>query len=58
MNALQPDKIDDAVVWLIAHWFEAPRPLVPNLKRKFGLTALEAVQVIRRASDRRMEAWQ
>lgn len=41
-----------AALWLASiPVAERPRPLVPNLRRKFGLSAVEAVDVIRRANS-------
>lgn len=47
--------VDEAAAWLASlppH--ERPRPIVPALRQRFGLTALEACQAIREApSDER-----
>lgn len=45
-------QIDAAAIWLT----ETPRdkrggPAVPELKRRFGLTAVEAIEAIRAAND-------
>lgn len=42
------DRIESAAMWLSATG-EPPRPLVPYLRRAFGLSAAEAIRVIRRA---------
>jgi hypothetical protein len=44
------DAADKAAVWLGTHWWEAPRPLVPFLRRKFKLSAIEAIQALREGS--------
>lgn len=47
--------VDEAAIWLVSlppH--ERPRPIVPALRARFGLTVLEACQAIREAqSDER-----
>ncbi len=48
---LRPDPVDDAAIWATAHWWTAPRPLMPILMRKFKITEAEAMQAIRVASD-------
>lgn len=45
------ERIDDAVIWATAHWWNSPRPLLPHLKKKFDLTDAEAMEAIRGASD-------
>ncbi|MCT7375739.1 hypothetical protein [Chelativorans salis] len=43
---------DEALVHLTVHWWNFPRPLIANLRKRFPeLSALEAVQVLREASD-------
>ena len=45
-----------AALWLASTPVaEVPRPLVPHLRRKFDLSALNAVDVIRRAETMRRE---
>lgn len=46
-----PDHVDDAAIWATAHWWTAPRPLVPFLARKFKLSDAEALEALRAASD-------
>ncbi|MES0016516.1 hypothetical protein [Mesorhizobium sp. M0036] len=41
------DKADEAAVWLAVNWWKAERPLVPNLRKRFGLTPLEVVHAMR-----------
>ena len=42
--------IDDAARWIIAQGDTRGRALVPELKCRFGLTAVEACQAIREAN--------
>ncbi|MCV0395437.1 MAG: hypothetical protein K5872_22075 [Rhizobiaceae bacterium] len=42
-------RIGQAANWYAAHRDEAPRPLVPNLARRFGLTTAEAVAALKLA---------
>jgi hypothetical protein len=45
-----PDSIADAAAWLASTPVaERPRPLVPALRRRFDLTALQAVDAIRKS---------
>ncbi|MES0135619.1 hypothetical protein NKJ88_11785 [Mesorhizobium sp. M0016] len=44
------DKADEAAVWLAANWFKAERPLVPFLRKRFGLSAAEAVESMRESA--------
>jgi len=47
-----PEHVDEAAVWLGVHWFEAKRPLIPNLRRRFPkLTTKEAIEAMRIASE-------
>ena len=46
-------KVDEAAVWLAAHWWKAERPLVPFLRKRFGLTPLEAIQSMRESARMR-----
>lgn len=48
---LRSDRVDDVAIWATAHWWDAPRPLLPHLVRKFELTDAEALAAIRAASD-------
>lgn len=41
--------IGQAAEWYAAHQFDAPRPLIPNLARRFGITAAEAAKALARA---------
>ncbi|RWN99528.1 hypothetical protein [Mesorhizobium sp.] len=34
-------------VWLAANWFKAERPLLPFLRKRFGLSPHEAVEAAR-----------
>lgn len=47
---LPPSPVDDAVVWLVAHWWTLGRPLVPQLRDRFRLSAPQAIATLRRAS--------
>ena len=47
------DKADEAAVWLTAHWWKAERPLVPFLRKRFGLTPHEAVVAMRESARMR-----
>lgn len=43
--------VKTALLWLTSvPVADRPRPLIPHLRRKFDLSALEAVDVIRRAN--------
>lgn len=42
--------IDEAAHWLRANRDLAERPIIPALRRRFGLTPLEACQAIREAN--------
>ncbi|TPJ61357.1 hypothetical protein FJ443_18250 [Mesorhizobium sp. B2-6-1] len=46
------DQFERAVRWLAAT-NEPPRPLVPYLRKTFGLSAADAIRVIRRANPLR-----
>ncbi|BCG80085.1 hypothetical protein [Mesorhizobium sp. 113-3-3] len=43
-------KVDEAAVWLAVNWWKAERPLVPFLRRRFGLTPMEAVTAMRESA--------
>lgn len=47
--------IDEAAAWL-ADLDEAPRPVVPALRTRFGLTVKEACEACARAQDHRSGA--
>lgn len=47
------DKADEAAVWLAANWWKAERPLVPNLRKRFGLSPVEAVHAMRESARMR-----
>ena len=53
-----PEHVDKAVIHLVAHWWNFPRPLIPNLRRKFDLTPKEAIDALRAASDEIMRSRQ
>ncbi|WP_127524661.1 hypothetical protein [Mesorhizobium sp. Z1-4] len=42
-------RIGQAAAWYAAHRLELPRPLVPNLARRFDLTSAEAAKALARA---------
>lgn len=42
-------RIGQAAEWYAAHLHDAPRPLIPNLVRRFDLTAAEAARALARA---------
>lgn len=44
------DRADEAAVWLAVNWWKAERPLVPFLRKRFGLSALEAVHSMRESA--------
>ena len=49
--------VDEAAAWLASTPVELrPHPLVPALRARFGLTAIEAVTAIREANRRRRAA--
>lgn len=47
------DKADEAAVWLTANWWKAERPLVPFLRKRFGLSSHEAVEAMRESARMR-----
>ncbi|RWH93747.1 MAG: hypothetical protein EOQ89_04820 [Mesorhizobium sp.] len=47
------DKADEAAVWLTANWWKAERPLVPFLRKRFGLSPHEAVEAMRESARMR-----
>lgn len=47
-----PDVIDSAAHWIL-DYPDAPRPLLPTIRRQFGLDIGSAVAAIRRANDLR-----
>lgn len=49
MSGTRTDAIQLAAAWLRAQ-SPRPSPVIPALRSRFGLTALEAVQAIRSAS--------
>ena len=44
--AAPSSKIKEAAAWLAEQW-PLPRPIVPELRRRFGLSSLEVVVAIR-----------
>ncbi|ODA95565.1 hypothetical protein BFX40_23690 [Mesorhizobium sp. SEMIA 3007] len=44
------NKADEAAVWLAVNWWKAPRPLVPSLRKRFGLTSQEAISAMRESA--------
>lgn len=44
------DRTDEAAVWLAVNWWKAERPLVPFLRKRFGLTPHEAVVSMRESA--------
>lgn len=49
--------IDEAAAWLAARPpHHHPRPIVPELRKLFGLTAVEACEAIRQANEIRRAA--
>ncbi|TIL59249.1 MAG: hypothetical protein E5Y79_16060 [Mesorhizobium sp.] len=47
---LSPAEHAVAVAWLRENWPTAPRPLVPTIRRRFGVGPIEAVAILREAS--------
>jgi hypothetical protein len=45
--------IDAAVTWLLSEPDTTGRPIIPEMKTRFGLTSLEACEACREASRRR-----
>ncbi|TPJ50627.1 MULTISPECIES: hypothetical protein [unclassified Mesorhizobium] len=41
---------DEAAVWLSVNWWKAERPLTPFLRKRFGLSAVEAVHAMRESA--------
>ncbi|MDF3216274.1 hypothetical protein EN962_13975 [Mesorhizobium sp. M7A.F.Ca.CA.001.09.2.1] len=50
------DVIEQAVEWYAANYGACERPIVPTLQRRFGLTAHQAIVVIRETTLRRARA--
>jgi hypothetical protein len=48
--------VDEAVAWYSANYGICERPIVPALQRRFGLTAHQAIVVIRETTLRRARA--
>lgn len=48
--------VDQAVEWYSANYGACNRPIVPTLQKRFGLTAHQAVVVIRETTLRRARA--
>lgn len=48
--------VDQAVEWFAANYATCERPIVPALQRRFGLTAHQAVVVIRSVTPMRARA--
>lgn len=46
------DRIDEAARWLAEQGDRVPHPVIPTLRKRFALSAGEAVEAIRRARDR------
>lgn len=49
-NAELSEAQQKAAIWL-AGIFEVPHPIVPHMRGKFGLSAKEAIDAIKHASD-------
>lgn len=43
-------KVDEAAVWLAVNWWKAERPLVPGLRKRFGISSAEAIEAMREAA--------
>lgn len=39
-------RVEEAAAWYREHQHDCPRPLVPALRRMFGLTAREAIEAL------------
>lgn len=50
VKSTREDRIEQAASWYAANRRECPRPIVSHLRARFGLSAIEAVAVIRRAA--------
>lgn len=48
-----PPGISEWAFWPIEKWSEVPRPLLPTIRKIFGLSTLQAVTVIREAKRKR-----
>ncbi|MER9840321.1 hypothetical protein NKJ59_03550 [Mesorhizobium australicum] len=44
------DRADEAAVWLSVYWWQASRPLVPFLRKRFGLSSREAIHAMRESA--------
>lgn len=44
-----PD-VERAASWLVEHFDTAPRPLLPTLRRRFGIGNVVAIAALRRAN--------
>lgn len=51
-----PAHLADAIEWYAANYMSCERPIVPALRRRFGISAPEACQVMRLALLR--QDWQ
>ncbi|MCG6115228.1 MAG: hypothetical protein MEQ84_08515 [Mesorhizobium sp.] len=42
-----------AAMWIIGHRHEMPRPIIPHIRRMFGLSPAQACEAIAEANRRR-----
>jgi hypothetical protein len=49
----QTDAVAVAASWLAEGWADKSKPIVPQLRRRFSLTPLEAVRALREAALQR-----
>ncbi|AZO75014.1 MAG: hypothetical protein E5V92_01985 [Mesorhizobium sp.] len=54
-HAGEAPRLEEAVAWFREHHLTCERPFVPALRRRFGLSPLEAINVMRFANLR--EDW-
>lgn len=55
IESLSPTDHASAVTWLRENWSTVNRPLVPMIRKRFGVGPVEAVAILREASPHRRE---
>jgi hypothetical protein len=52
MSDLVPvnEAVQEAAIWYAAHRDECPRPIIPTMREKFGLSAKQAVDALTQAN--------
>ena len=54
---MRANKLDEAAVWLATGGRDKRRPVVPQLCERYGFTAQEACDVMRRARSLKETVW-